>query len=194
MDKQSQPGSTCEDTIDGIKISTRRERNWVQFFLAVISLLALIAAIILVISSIIHLSGQGVAPEAHKSTIYLFLISALLIPGLYVGTKRALDNTFLQEDIQITDTSITIIKTGFLMFKNKKVIPFKNIEGIHPTIQLSADSSKLADILMNTSNDGKISISTRQRISPLHSICRGISVEAAAKIINQILDKYPQYT
>ncbi|MBN2256744.1 MAG: hypothetical protein JW704_02840, partial [Anaerolineaceae bacterium] len=173
MDKQSRPGTSVKETMNGIKISNRRERIWRHFFLAVINLLTLMAAIILVISSIITLTVPGVASGVHKSTIYLLLVSALLIPGLYAGAKRVMDVAFLQEDIEITDSSITIIKTGFLIFKNKKVIPFENIEGIHPTIQLSADDSKLADVLMNTSNDGKITITTRQRITPLQTICRG---------------------
>ena len=193
MDEQSRPGFTYEETNNAIKIATRHDQNWSPFLLAIISFLALMAVIIFGFIRIIRLVEQELAPATLISNIILFMAMGLMIYILYEVARQALDNAFLQEDVEITGTSITIEKSGFLMFRKKKMIPAGRIQQVQPTIQLSAQNSKLADLLMNTSKISKISITTRQRAGTCYPICRGISVEDTVTTLDGIHDKFPRY-
>jgi uncharacterized membrane protein len=193
MNDQTKPGTTFKDTPNAIRISTRLEKNWMQLPVAILSVLTLISIIFLFIVEVIKMVVQGVTPNGTFSYFLLFLTFGLVILGLYTGSKQAVDNAFLQEDVEITKTSITIVKTGLLMFRKKKVLPAERIKWIQLTIQLSVDGSKLVDFLMNTSKIGKLSIATRQLIAPNYLICRGISPDEAINALDKIHVKYPQY-
>jgi hypothetical protein len=193
MNDQTKPGTTFKDTPNAIKISTRLEKNWMQLPAAILSVLTLILVILLCIVEVIKMVMQGITPNGTLNYFFLFLIFGLVILGLYAGSKQAMDNAFLQEDVEITKTSITIIKTGLLMFRKKKVLPAERIKWIQLTIQLSVEGSKLVDFLMNTSKIGKLSIATRQLSAPNQPICRGISPDEAINTLDKIHGKFPQY-
>jgi hypothetical protein len=193
MSDQAQPVFTCKETDNAIILSTRLKKHNIQSILAIVLILSLTAAIIFSIVEIIRWLVPDIAAGASTSSPLLFLLYGLVIWGLLLVTRQALNNAFLQEDIEINASSITIVKSGFLMFRNKRVIPAGRIEGIQPTIQLSAQGSLLGDLLMNTSNLGKLSITPRQRLGPVYSICRGITVDETIQILDRIHYRYPQY-
>jgi len=193
MNAQNQPGYTFEETDDTIKFSIRSEKDWLQYLLAIVSLLSLIAVIIFIIVSIINLLRGGVTPDATLDPFFLFLISSLVLFGITIGARQSLYNAFLLENIEITERSITIEKSGFLRFRGKKVIPVARVKGISLRIQLSAQKNSLGDLLLNTSKIGKLLIITRQRMTPIYPICRGISTDEVILIVDKILIKFPQY-
>jgi membrane protein YdbS with pleckstrin-like domain len=188
MADKSRSGYTFTVTADAINISTQLKKHWLQLMPAILSMLVLIAAIIYWAMKVIEFSA-GMTP----GTILVLVLTALLVIGLYLLSKQAVENACRQEDVKITGTSITIEKFGFLMFRSKRVIPASRIIGIGPTIQLYAQGSKLVDFFMNTSRIGKLSITTRQWLTTDRLVCRGISVDEMVNALDRIHEKYPQY-
>jgi hypothetical protein len=189
MDEKKRPGYTFKVTADAIKISTRLERYWPQFILAILSILAVIAVASYWITWVLSMPARDFLPGEVLNFALVLVLTGLLI----LLSKHAVDNSFLQEDVEITPDAVTIAKKGFFMFKQKVVIPAKRIIGFQPTIQLYAQGSKLVDLFMNTSKIGKMTISTRRRIGGDRLICRGISVDEMVNALESIHEKYPQY-
>jgi membrane protein YdbS with pleckstrin-like domain len=185
-------GFTYQVTKDGVHIATRHKQNWSPFLLAILSFLALAAVSLFLILRIVNLVEGGIPPEARAINLVLILILGLSIYILFLVSRLALDNAFLDEKVAINEKAITIQRSGFLQFKNRKVIPAERIQGIQPTIQISSSDSKLVDIFMNTSKISKISIATRQG-TETYPICRGISVDDTVTTLDRIHEIYPQY-
>jgi len=193
MNVQNQPCFSSKETPDSFNISSRNQKKWGPFILAIVYFLSLLTiATLLVISAIGLLRGDA-TPVASAGNTFLLLVIGLVLFSLYLEPFRLLDSVFLREDLRITDSSITIEKSGFLMFKKRKVIPIEKILGIKPTIQLSAQGNKLVDIFMNTLNDGKLSIVTSRALAPIYQVCRGLSPDEAIMVLDKILDRFPQY-
>jgi hypothetical protein len=193
MNDQNRPGYIFEETPNTMNISIHNQKDWWIFLLSILYFLSLLAIAILLVVSAISLIRGGPAPTATPGSTFLLLVFGLVLFGLYIDPIRALDNAFLQEDLAITASSVTIERSGFLVFKKKKIIPIDKIRSIRPTIQLSAQGSKLVDIFMNTLKYGKLSIITRQFIAPIYQIGRGLSPDEAITILDKILDKFPRY-
>lgn len=191
MTVQNDPEYSFEETKDTIRFSIRNKQDWTQFMLAVVSLLSLIAVVVFMLVRLISSLTDGVAPNTN--TTLVFWISGLVLLTVLFVTGQSVNNAFLQEDVEITEKSISIERSGFLGLRRKKVIPVENIGGISLMIQLSADNSSLGDLLMNTTRIGKLVITTRQRMLPKYHLCRGISSDEVRQIVDKVLDKFPQY-
>jgi ABC-type multidrug transport system fused ATPase/permease subunit len=193
MNDHNRPRFTIKETPDVMNISLRNQKDWGIFILAIFYFLSLLTIATLLVGSAISLLRGDAALVATPGNTILLLVFGLVLFSLYVDPIRALDNAFLQEDIAISGSSITIARSGFLMFKKKKIIPIEKIRSIQPTIQLSAQGSILVDIFMNTLKYGKLSIVTRQFIAPIYQICRGLTPDEAITVLDKILEKFPQY-
>jgi hypothetical protein len=193
MAEHSKSGFTYKESKDGIKIATRHAQNWSPFLLAILSFLAFVAVVILLLFRIMRLVTQTIPPESVLSNILLILGFGLAIYILAEVCRQALDNAFLNEDITINKSSITIDKSGFLLFRKNRVIPAERIRCIQPTILLSSPDSKLADVMMNTTKISKISICVKQKKDTYFPICRGISLDDTVNTLDRIHEKYPQY-
>ena len=174
MNAQNKPGITFEETPDSIKLSVRIEKDRTQYLLALISMLSLIAILLLIVKIILYLT-DGIVSDTSMGIFLMFLISIPVLFGIYLFTRQSLYNAFLQEDVIIQDQSITVNKSGFLWFKEKKVIPFEQVEGISLNIQLSIEKNWFGNLLMNTTKIGKLLIVTRQLIKANYPICRDYS-------------------
>ena len=194
MAEHSRSSFTVEELKDHIKITTRHSQNWSPFLLAIFSLLALATVTLFCLIRIGQLVVQDVPPSAWLGNILLIVALGLAVYILFEVSRQAMDNAFLKEDVTITGKSITIEKSGFLTFrKKKKEIAADQIRCIQPTIQLAAQDSQLADVLMNTSKISKISIATRQKKNTYYPICRGVSVDDMVSTLDRIHEIYPQY-
>lgn len=193
MNDQKQAHFTIEETPDAINISIRNQKDTGLFLLAIIYFLILLIIAVLLIWSAISLLLGGASPIASPRDTFLLLLAGLVLFSLYGEPIRALDKALLHEDLHITGSSIAIHRSGFLMFRKKKVIPAEKLKEIQLTIQISALGSKLGDLIMNTSNYGKLSIIARHWMAPAYEICRGISQDEAMTTLDKIHDKFPQY-
>jgi hypothetical protein len=193
MDDLHQPRYTIKETPDTMNITIRYQKDWGLFLLAIFYFLSLLTIATLLVGSAISLLRGDASLIATPSDTILLLVFGLVLFSLYVDPIQALDNAFLQEDIALTGSAITIARSGFLMFKKKRVIPIDMIRSIQPTIQLSAQGSILVDIFMNTLKYGKLSIITRRLIAPITQICRGLTPDEAIIVLDKIQEKFPQY-
>jgi hypothetical protein len=193
MNVQSELRYTYQESNNGINISTHIEKNWMQFFLAVFSTITLVAIIVYIIVSVAELLMQGIVSEDFKGFIFILRCFSFVALGLLLGSIQAIDNAFLQEDIEITQHAITIIKSGFLLFKKKQVISANKIRGIYANVELPVENDRLDDTLINASKIGKLIIRVRRKYFPIVKICRGMSSHEAKIILGKILVKFPQY-
>ena len=190
---QSELRHTYQETDNVINISTHIEKNWMQFFLAVFSTITLVAIAVYIIVSVAGLLMQRYASEDFKGFIFLLRCFSFVALGLLLGSIQAIDNAFLQEDIEITHFAITIVKSGFLLFRKKQVISANKIRGIYTNVVLPAENDRLDDALINASKIGKLIIRVRRKYFPIVKICRGMSSHEAKVILEKILVKFPQY-
>lgn len=193
MNDRKRPGYTLEEKVDIINISIHNQKDWGIFILAIFYFLCLLTIAGLLVASAISLLSRDTTPFLSSSGTFLLMVFGLILFSLFFVFIQALDNVFLQEDLHITGSSISIERSGFLMFRKKKVIPIEKIRSLHPTIQLSAQGSILVDFFMNTLKYGKLSIVTRQFLVPIYQICRGLSPDEAVTVLDKILNKFPQY-
>lgn len=193
MSSQSRDRFTFNETADGIKISTRLENHPFHFILALVTLIGLVGVVVALFISIIPSFGRVFVPNATNNPQAILLIYVPVLIVLYVGFISALENAFRREEVSITPQSITILRSGFLLFRKKIVLPAGQVRGIQPTIQIAAVGSKMADMLINTSKMGKLSISSWKRLAPIYTICREISEDEKVDAFDRILEKYPQY-
>ncbi|GEM_PF-6860766 len=193
MSNSERPSYIVEENSNTIHVSIPNQKDWRIFTLAIFYFLCLGTIAGLLIGSAISLLSGESTPFLSTTGTFLLLVFGLILFSLFFEPFLVMDSAFPREDLLITSSSLTVEKSGFLMLRKKKVIPIEKIRWIRPTLQLSAQGNKLVDLFMNTLKYGKLTVVTRQLLTPVYQICRGLSTDEAKTILDLIQDKFPQY-
>ena len=182
----NQPPYTIEDTINGLAITWRGSKRWLESILGLVLSCIVGYIFIKILLEILLNSGNILNTPVLVSYLFLLLIIAWELPYILMG---ALDGMFDQERITINDDSIQVHKSGFGSREWEKTFSTGGrMCFFHVRTGLIAfyRSKGLAMIY----SKGFLSSRT---INPRRCFLRGASEEDAIDVLERIKARYPQY-
>lgn len=181
-----------EDSIDSVKVTIHRHRKW-GWFLPSFFVIVINGFCFMPISGLVLVGlSQQYLPKMMQSVV-LVLLLGLFLYILYTKFLETLEYIFDKETIEIDDQSITIERSGFLGFRNRKVYWAEYVKGMTTSFSLTDRLNFLNRLPFASSNIGAFMIWHGHGIVPFSNFGKGVSQAEAQKAMDAIYRRFPKY-
>ena len=177
---------TIEDTINGLAITWRGSKRWLESILNLVLSCMLGYIFIKILLEILLNLGNILNTAVLVSYLFLLVVIAIELPFILMD---ALDGMFDQERITINDDSIQVRKTGFGSREwNKTYSTDGKMCFFHVRTGLIAFYRSKGLVMIYSKGFLKSTA-----IHPLRRFLRGASEEDAIAVLERIKARYPRY-